>query len=79
MKNVIIAAVILLAVLHQDFWLWHDDTLVFGFLPVGLAYHALFSLMAGGVWALAVVYAWPSDLEEEAHQLAAEPEKESHS
>jgi hypothetical protein len=28
-------------VLHQDFWNWKKaEPLVFGFLPVGLAYHA---------------------------------------
>jgi hypothetical protein len=27
--------------LHQDFWLWDDPTVLLGFLPIGLAYHAL--------------------------------------
>lgn len=63
-RRVIFSAVLVLAVLHQDFWLWADRSLVFGFLPSGLAYHALFSIMAACVWAAAVKFAWPSDLEE---------------
>lgn len=26
--------------LHQDFWFWKSSELVFGILPIGLAYHA---------------------------------------
>lgn len=55
-----------LALLHQDTWLWHDGRLVFGFLPAGLAYHAVFSLATAGLWALAVRYAWPAELEHSA-------------
>jgi hypothetical protein len=55
--------VIALTVLHQDFWFWGDTGLVFGFLPVGLAYHIAFSLAAAGVWALAVRFAWPEEIE----------------
>lgn len=57
--------VILLAIFHQDFWLWNDVRLVFGFMPVGLAYHALYSVAAALIWALAVRYAWPSLIDEE--------------
>jgi len=55
--------VLVLGVLHWDFWFWGDATLVLGFLPVGLAYHALFSVLCGVVWALAVKYAWPEHVE----------------
>ena len=41
---------------------------MFGFLPIGLAYHALFSLAAGLVWYLAVRFAWPAELEAWADQ-----------
>ena len=57
-------AVLLLFVLHQDVWFWNDRTLVFGFMPVGLAYHALYSIAAGILWALAVRYAWPQRIEQ---------------
>jgi len=63
MNRVAWGLVILLALLHYDFWFWDDPTLVFGFLPIGLAYHAMFSLAAGGVWALVVFYAWPERVE----------------
>ena len=62
-KKAVYLALILLGVLHQDFWYWHDTTLVFGFLPVGLAYHAVYSLAAAFLWYLALTYAWPSDVE----------------
>ena len=64
MKKIIYGAAIVLAILHHDFWFWDDTTLVFGFLPIGLAYHSLFSLLAAGIWALAIKYAWPSHIEE---------------
>ena len=56
--------VVLLAILHYDFWLWDDPSLVFGFVPVGLAYHAVISLAAGIAWWLVVRFAWPSHIEE---------------
>jgi hypothetical protein len=43
--------------------LWANGDLVFGFMPIGLAYHTLFSILAGVVWALAVKFAWPGDIE----------------
>lgn len=55
---------VLLFLLHQDFWFWSDGTLIFGFLPVGLAYHAFFSIAAACLWALAVRFAWPQTLED---------------
>ena len=64
MKNVVYALIVIMAIIHQDFWRWDNKTLVFGFMPLGLFYHALFSCMAAGVWALAIKWAWPSDIEE---------------
>lgn len=52
-----------LFILHQDFWLWNDRTLVFGFMPIGLFYHACFSLACGVLWWCATIFAWPDDLE----------------
>ena len=63
MKNVVWALILALVVLHQDSWFWNDGRLVFGWLPVGLAYHVLYSLAAVAVWFLAVRYAWPENLE----------------
>ena len=45
MRWLAVAAVVLLYVLHQDFWFWRDARpLVFGFLPIGLFYHAAFTV-----------------------------------
>jgi hypothetical protein len=61
-------AIALLALLHQDFWFWNSRHLVFGFLPVGLAYHAGFSMAASLAMWMLVRHAWPSHLEEEVEQ-----------
>jgi hypothetical protein len=53
-------------VLHQDFWNWGKaDPLVFGFLPIGLAYHAAYSILTAAMMAVLVVFAWPKQLEEQ--------------
>lgn len=62
-RRVVYLLLLLLALLHQDFWYWDDATLVFGFLPIGLAYHALYSLLAALLWWMALNYAWPHDVE----------------
>ena len=62
----LILAVLILYVLHQDVWFWRTARpLVFGFLPVGLAYHACFSLAAALLMWLLVRQAWPAHLEKE--------------
>ncbi len=57
-----------LAVLHQDFWNWDNANLVFGFMPVGLFYHACYSLVAALFWGTVMTVAWPSHLEKWAEQ-----------
>ena len=65
MRWLAIGAVALLYILHQDFWFWRDARpLVFGFLPIGLFYHAVFTVATSGVLWLLVKAAWPSHLEE---------------
>ncbi|TWU58927.1 hypothetical protein Poly51_17070 [Rubripirellula tenax] len=59
MKKVVWGLVLLLVVLHQDIWNWDNDRLVFGFLPVTLAYHAGLSIAASVVWLIAATTAWP--------------------
>jgi len=55
--------------LHQDFWNWKRATpLVFGFLPVGLAYHAAYSILAAVTMAVLVKFAWPKHLEDAAQE-----------
>jgi len=67
MKNFLpYIAVVVLYVLHQDIWFWQTARpFVFGFIPIGLFYHACFAVAASGVLALLVRFAWPSHLEEE--------------
>ena len=69
MKKVVYGLVVLLAIIHQDFWWWDNKKLVFVFMPLGLFYHALFSCMAAGVWAMAIKWAWPSEIEEWAESV----------
>jgi hypothetical protein len=64
---------LLLFFAHQDFWLWSDDSLVLGFLPMGLAYHALFSVACSCLWAFACFRAWPEKLEQWADE-AVDPD-----
>lgn len=50
--------------LHQDFWNWkRAEPLVFGFLPIGLAYHAAYSVLAAVLMAILVKFAWPKHLD----------------
>jgi hypothetical protein len=65
MRLIAMAAVVLLYVLHQDLWFWREARpLVFGFLPIGLFYHAAFTMATSAVLWLLVKVAWPSHLEE---------------
>jgi hypothetical protein len=59
-----------LFVLHQDFWWWDDTSLVMDFMPIGLFYHAAFSIAAGLLWALANKLAWPEHIEAWAAETA---------
>lgn len=63
-KWLLASALTVVALLHQDFWFWKAKTLLFGFLPVGLAYHMGYSLLASLTLWLLVRYAWPKHLEE---------------
>ena len=63
-KIMLVLMVAALYALHQDFWNWKKvEPLVFGFLPVGLAYHAGFSLLAAVMMAVLVKFAWPAELD----------------
>jgi hypothetical protein len=58
------ALVALLYVLHQDVWFWRAaHPLVFGFIPVGLFYHAAFTAACSIVMWLLVKRAWPAHLD----------------
>ena len=59
-----VVLLILLGILHQDFWFWNQiEPLVFGFIPIGLAYQVGVSIAAAILWAMAVHYCWPPDVD----------------
>jgi len=76
MKRILlIVAVVVLYILHQDFWFWRTPyPLVFGFVPIGLFYHACFAVAAALVMWLLVTFAWPSHLEEEVERQTSKEE-----
>jgi hypothetical protein len=52
--------------LHQDIWFWRAARpLVFGFLPIGLAYHAAYCVLVAGLMLVLTAFAWPSHLEQD--------------
>src|SRR5215813_11851016 len=62
-----------LYIMHQDFWFWRTARpLVFDILPIGLFYHACYTLATAFVIWLLVKFAWPSELEEQIQETAAE-------
>ena len=77
MRKLVYALIVLLLIVHQDFWWWDTyDPLVFGFIPIGLAYHAGVSLAAAILWALAIRYCWPAGLDDEEPGDAAAADRE---
>jgi hypothetical protein len=60
-RRLLLAALFLVFVLHNDFWQWDDPTLVWG-LPVGLTYHIVYCLVATLLMWLLVRFAWPAEL-----------------
>ncbi len=64
MRKLVPILLVLLAILHQDFWFWNEiHPLVFGFVPIGLAYHVGVSIAAAVLWAVAVYSCWPKDVD----------------
>ena len=63
-RALLFAGIPLLALLHNDVWLWDDPRFLLG-LPVGLLYHIAFCVAATALMTLLVRFAWPEDLEVE--------------
>ena len=58
--------VAVLYALHQDVWFWHDARpLVAGFIPIGLFYHAAYTLVTSLALVVLVWLLWPAHLEDE--------------
>ena len=71
MKKPVILSILVFAalfILHHDFWNWGNTEMIFGFLPIGLAYHAGYSIVAGIFWHLVCRFAWPDSIETWADQ-----------
>mgnify|MGYP007073296139 CR=1 FL=1 len=66
MKYVVWLLLLVLVIVHQDVWFWDDPTLVWGFMPVTLLFHAGISLGAGITWYLAPIFAWTEVADEQA-------------
>lgn len=65
--------VLAVVLLHQDTWFWNSRALVFGFLPIGLAYHAAYTLLCSMVLWTLILYVWPDQLEQDAEAEASAP------
>jgi hypothetical protein len=66
-------AVVAVYLLHQDVWLFRTARpLVLGFVPVGLFYHACYSVLAALLMWLLVRHAWPARLEDQAERQREE-------
>ena len=60
-RGLIPALLIAVYALHQDLWFWSDRLpLLFGFLPPGLWYHALYTIGASVLMAVLVRSVWSS-------------------
>jgi uncharacterized oligopeptide transporter (OPT) family protein len=63
-KLLLLVFVIAVYVLHQDVWNFKKaEPLLFGVLPIGLAYHAAYSILCAIMMAILVKTAWPKHLE----------------
>ena len=70
----LVLATLVLYALHQDLWFWGQARpLVFGFLPVGLAYHAAYCVVCTLLMWRLVLRAWPQHLEDEAEAASGHP------
>ena len=60
-----VVAIAALYALHQDVWFWRQARpLVFGFLPIGLFYHAAHTMASSLLLWFLVRSRWPSHLED---------------
>ncbi|MEM0896973.1 MAG: DUF3311 domain-containing protein [Verrucomicrobiota bacterium] len=74
MKILVAALFLIMLFMHQDFWWWEDDSLVLGFMPIGLAFHALFSVLCAVLGGFAILTIWPKELDESDPAPAAKKE-----
>src|SRR5207302_3565755 len=78
MKWLVYLLAVVVFVLHQDWWNFPKaEPLAFGFLPIGLTYHAVYSVACAVLMWLFVRYAWPKHLEKY-ESLPPQPGADSH-
>jgi len=78
MKRVLLVLMVLAVYcLHQDVWNWKNAELI-SILPVGLAYHAGFSVLCAVMMFVLVATAWPEHLEVEESEQAPSSRGEGH-
>ncbi len=71
-RYIIAGLVLLLIVLHHDYWNWDNRNVVFGYIPVTLFYQVCISVGASATWWLATKIAWPAEIVEEAAHAKAD-------
>ena len=65
MKSVITWVLVLgLLVLHQDYWQWERNDIVFGFVPYTMAYNIGISVATAALWIIVCNFFWPDHLNE---------------
>ena len=57
-RRLVYGILVLLYLLHNDLWLWHDSRIILG-LPVGLLYHVGFCAAASVILYLLIRFCWP--------------------
>jgi hypothetical protein len=63
-RLLLLLAIAAVYLLHQDVWFWRSARpLVFGILPIGLAYHAAYCLLAVALMWILTKAAWPAHLD----------------
>lgn len=74
-KLLLLILVIAVYVVHQDYWNWNKtEPLVFGCLPIGLAYHAGYSILCAITMWVLVQTVWPKHLEVEESETPSQSE-----
>lgn len=73
-RALIVAYFVVLFVLHQDFWWKGDATLVFGVLPISLAYHIAWTLLVAVGWVFVGKYCWPEKLDDASGEASGAPD-----
>jgi len=63
MKWLLVLLTIAVYAVHQDTWNFPKTEPFLGPLPIGLAYHAFYCVLAAALLALLVRFAWPTELE----------------